>query len=132
MSDPLNDPAVRRKLAVLHHVEEVSGNVALSCRYFGISRQLYYTWLRRYQAEGVEGLRDRSWRPKTSPHATHTEVVEKIIHLRRNYHFGPMKISMYLKRYHDVVVSSSGVWRILETPGPQPAACFAALSAARP
>ena len=117
MSDPLNDPAVRRRLAVVRHAEEVSGNVAMTCRYFGISRQLYYTWLRRYRAEGLEGLRERSRRPKSCPHATDTEVVEKIIHLRRNYHFGPTKISMYLKRYHDVAVSSSGVWRILKRLG---------------
>jgi transposase InsO family protein len=33
--------------------------------------------------------------------------------LRQNYHFGPFKIAMYLKRYHDISVSQSGVWRIL-------------------
>jgi transposase-like protein len=55
--------------------EEVSGNVATSCRYFGISRQAYYTWYRRYQAEGAEGLRTRSKAPKTCPNATHVEVV---------------------------------------------------------
>ena len=85
----------------------------MSCRYFGISRQAYYTWYRRYQAEGVEGLRTRSKAPKHSPNATHVEVVGKIIYLRQNYHFGPEKIAMYLKRYHDVTISKSGVWRIL-------------------
>jgi transposase InsO family protein len=30
-----------------------------TCRYYGISRQCYYTWLRRFDAEGPEGLRDR-------------------------------------------------------------------------
>ena len=33
----------QRRLAVLRHVEEQTGNVAMTCRYFGISRQLYYT-----------------------------------------------------------------------------------------
>jgi transposase len=117
VGDPLSDREVRRRLAVLRHVEEVTGNVAMTARYFGISRQVYYTWLRRYRAEGLEGLRERSRRPKSCPHATHTEVVGKIIHLRENYHFGPTKISMYLKRYHDVSVSSSGVWRILKRLG---------------
>jgi transposase InsO family protein len=37
-----------------------------------------------------------------------------VIYLRTNYHFGPQKISMYLKRYHDIEVSTSGVWRILK------------------
>ncbi len=41
-------------------------------------------------------------------------MVGKIIHLRQHYHFGPAKISMYLKRYHDVSVSLSGIWRILK------------------
>jgi hypothetical protein len=64
VSDPLSDPAVRRKLAVLRHADEVTGNVAMTCRYFSIRRQLYYLWLRRYAAEGLDGLRDRSRRPR--------------------------------------------------------------------
>lgn len=36
------------------------------------------------------------------------------MYLRQHYHFGPEKISMYLKRYHDIEISSSGVWRILK------------------
>jgi transposase len=117
VGNPLNDPAVRRRLAVLRHVEGVTGNVAMTCRYFGISRQLYDTWLRRYQAEGLDGLRDWSWRPKTCPHATDTEVVDKIVYLRRTYYFGPTKISMYLKRYHDVALKRLGAWRILKRLG---------------
>ncbi len=49
-----------------------------------------------------------------SPNATRTEVVGKIVYLRRHYHFGPHKIAMYLKRYRDIVISPSGVWRILK------------------
>jgi hypothetical protein len=49
-----------------------------------------------------------------SPNATHFDVVGKIVYLRQNYHFGPGKIAMYLKRYHDVEISQSGVWRILK------------------
>jgi transposase len=85
----------------------------MTCRYFGITRQTYYTWLRRYETEGVDGLRDRSKRPRYSPNASRAEVIEKIIHLRRHYHFGPRKIVMYLRRYHDVTICVSGVWRIL-------------------
>ncbi|WP_374991256.1 helix-turn-helix domain-containing protein [Streptomyces sp. LHD-70] len=66
----------------------------MSCRYFGISRQAYYGWYRRYQAEGIDGLRTRSKAPKHSPNATHVEVVGKIIYLRQNYHFGPEKIAL--------------------------------------
>jgi transposase InsO family protein len=106
--------AAAHRLAIIRHAQEVTGNVSATCRYFGISRQAFYKWLSRYEEHGPEGLRDRSRRPLVIPNATKPEVVGKIIYLRRNYHFGPHKISMYLKRYHDVQVSPSGVWRILK------------------
>jgi transposase len=98
----------RRRLAVLRDVEEVSGNVAATCRYYGISRQSYYGWLRRYEADGLDGLKDRSSRPHHSPRMTPVEVVEKIVWLRQNY---------VPARYHDLTISTSGVWRILKRPG---------------
>lgn len=106
-----------RRLAFIRHAQEISGNVALTCRYYGITRQCYYVWLRRYEELGVAGLRDRSSRPHLSPKATKEEVVGKIIYLRQNYHFGPHKIAMYLKRYHEIEISPSGVWRILKRLG---------------
>ncbi|WP_187393210.1 helix-turn-helix domain-containing protein [Arthrobacter echini] len=106
------------KLAVLRHVEEVSGSIAATRRYYGLSRQACYRWLKRYEAEGLEGLKDRSSAPHHSPMATATateaDVVEKILWLRQQYHFGPARITMYLKRYHDITISASGVWRVLK------------------
>jgi transposase len=104
----------KRRLAIINHAEEVTGNVAMTCRYYGISRQTYYRWYRRFEEQGIEGLKDRSTKPLTSPRATQSEVVGKILYLRQNYHFGPNKIRMYLKRYHDIDMSSSGIWRILK------------------
>ena len=114
MTDKELDRNAARRLAIIKHAQEVTGNVAMTCRYYGISRQVFYRWYRRYQEEGLAGLRDRSTRPLTCPHETPAEVVAKIIYLRQNYHFGPAKISMYLKRYHDIQISQSGVWRILQ------------------
>jgi hypothetical protein len=48
------------------------------------------------------------------PGATSSEIVAKIVYLRSNYHFGPQKIQMYLKRYHDITLSVSGIWRVLK------------------
>jgi transposase-like protein len=66
--------------------------------------------LRRGRRAGPTG---RSSAPLNSPKLTSTDIVGKIIYLRQSYHFGPLKISMYLKRYHDIEISSSGVWRVL-------------------
>lgn len=107
------DRHAAHRLAIIRHAQELTGNVSKTCRYYGISRQVYYKWLRRYEEGGLEALRDRSSRPHVSPKATRVEVVGKIIYLRQTYHFGPHKIAMYLKRYHDIELSPSGIWRIL-------------------
>ncbi|MFG1661343.1 helix-turn-helix domain-containing protein [Micromonospora chersina] len=50
------DRQARRRLAILRHAEEISGNVAQTCRYYGINRTRFYVWQRRYQEEGLAGL----------------------------------------------------------------------------
>ncbi|MEV8613943.1 helix-turn-helix domain-containing protein [Amycolatopsis sp. NPDC051373] len=52
-----------RRLAVLRQAEEASGNVAATCRYYGISRTVFYRWRHRYEDEGIDGLKDRSSAP---------------------------------------------------------------------
>ena len=81
MTDKELDRNAARRLAIIKHAEEVSGNVALTCRYYGISRAVFYRWYRRYREEGLAGLRDRSKRPLHCPHETPAEVVAKIIYL---------------------------------------------------
>ena len=108
------DRHAAHRLAIIRHAQELTGNVSKTCRYYGISRQVYYKWLRRYEEGGLDALRDRSSKPHVSPKATRVEVVGKIIYLRQTYHFGPHKIAMYLKRYHDIKLSPSGIWRILK------------------
>jgi transposase InsO family protein len=103
----------RHRLAIIRHAEEVTGNVAATCRYYGIIRPCFYKWLRRYEELGEAGLRDGSSAPLNRPTATRPEVVSKIVYLRQRYHFGPLTIAMYLDRYHDISISPSGVWRIL-------------------
>lgn len=91
--------------------------MAATCRYFGISRNIFYRWKRRWEDEGLDGLKDRSSAPLHCPTITHPQVAEKIIHLRQHYHFGPLKIEMYLRRYHDVEIAASTIYRILKRLG---------------
>ena len=53
-------------------------------------------------------------RKNETPIFTKPEIIAKIIYLRQTFHFDPWKIQMYLKRYHDIHICSSGVWRILK------------------
>ena len=56
----------QRRQAVLRHAAEITGNVALTCRYYGISRKTFYKWQRRHQTAGLDGLRDHSSKPITA------------------------------------------------------------------
>jgi transposase InsO family protein len=62
----------------------------------GVSRATAYKWLRRYRAEGVAGLVDRSSRPQTSPTRTSTEREAAIVALRRDRRLGPARIAAIL------------------------------------
>ena len=44
-----------------------------------------------------------SWQPRAEEPANRTppEIVEKVLHLRRTFHRGPIRIVWYLARYHD-------------------------------
>ena len=44
-------------------------------------------------------------------------VEDLIIHLRTTYHLGQLRISWYLKRYHNIKVSQSGVYSVLRRNG---------------
>ena len=94
-----------------------AGNVARTCRHFGLSRKTFYKWRQRYHQHGDAGLADRARAPHYSPRATPAAVVSKILYLRQHYHFGPGKIADYLKRFHGVSVACASVHRILRRHG---------------
>jgi putative transposase len=69
------------------------------CEHYDISRTVGYKWLARYDAEGIAGLKDRSRRPHTSPSRTPTEIVERIVEIRRKHPtWGGWKIVGVLER----------------------------------
>lgn len=48
----------RARLRVLHHWEHVTRNISQTCRFFGISRTIFYLWRCRYRQGGLPALRD--------------------------------------------------------------------------
>jgi transposase InsO family protein len=65
--------------------EVLAGRLSLkeAAASFKLSRQSAAKWVRRYQQEGVAGLRDRRSRPHRSPRSTSVERVMEIERLRR-------------------------------------------------
>jgi transposase InsO family protein len=69
-----------RRLRVLAHARRV-GNVAETCRVFGISRTAFYRWQDRAEQYGVEALMPKSRRRPQLPNATPSWLVEELLAL---------------------------------------------------
>ena len=66
---------------------------------WGVSRQSVYAWLDRYAAGGLEGLADRSHRPRSCPHQIPAAVEVRICELRRRHpDWGPRRLHHELGR----------------------------------
>ncbi len=70
-------------------------NVSLTCRYFGISRQTFYRWQRRYNPQRIQTLEDRLSRPHQRRQPTWTLPQRQAVHaLREQYpRWGKDKLS---------------------------------------
>jgi transposase InsO family protein len=108
--------AVKRKLRILEHAKH-SGNVAKTCRYFGIPRSIFYVWRDAFMKGGEHALLPKKPIPKHQPNRTPDEVVEKILYLRQKYHLGPHRIMWYMARYHDIKISDATIYRVLKRNG---------------
>ena len=67
--------------------------VAAAAESMNISRQCAHKWWRRFQLEGLDGLRDRSSRPHRSPNQTSPRLERRIVALRRSRKIGPARLA---------------------------------------
>ena len=98
-------------LAVLKDGETV---VSVAAR-FGVSRKTVHQWLARYEADGLEGLADRSHRPRSSPLQMPAVVEVALVDLRRRHpSWGPRRLVYELRRAGiEPVPSESAAYRAL-------------------
>lgn len=81
----------------------------------GVSRQTLHSWLARYEAEGLDGLVDRSHRPVSCPHQMPAVVQAALLELRRSRpYWGPRRLVFELdKRGVRPLPSESAAYRAL-------------------
>jgi transposase InsO family protein len=104
---------------------DVELDVSAFCAARGISRQTFYKYRARFQAEGVAGLTQRSRAPKSSPGRIPIEVEDLIVALRKELEelgteHGPATILFHLGRRHHgefKMPSEATIWRILDRRG---------------
>jgi transposase InsO family protein len=93
-------------------IKEVAGQ-------WSVSRQTLHGWLARYEAEGLDGLKDRSHRPAACPHQMPAELEAMVLELRRaRPYWGARRISLELARKNVTEApSESAVYRCLVRAG---------------
>ncbi len=82
---------IKRKKRVIEYAEQF-GHMGRACRRFVIARSTLYLWRDRYREHSDEGLTSQRSGPHNHPNKTPDDVVEKILHLRRTFHTGPIRI----------------------------------------
>lgn len=104
----------QRYQAVLAVIRDGETVVSVAAR-FGVSRKTVHQWLLRYEVDGLEGLADRSHRPRFSPLQMPAVVEVALVDLRRKHPgWGPRRLVYELARAGvEPVPSESGVYRAL-------------------
>jgi transposase InsO family protein len=82
---------------------------------YGVSRKTVHAWIRRYEAEGLAGLADRSHRPHHHPWQLTPEIEAIILEMRRAHpRWGPRRLAHELGRAGiDPLPSRSTIYRVL-------------------
>jgi transposase len=73
--------AEQRYLAVLAVIEDGVSVTEVAAK-VGVSRQTLHAWLGRYAGAGLEGLADRSHRPRSCPHQMSAVAEARLVELR--------------------------------------------------
>ena len=106
--------AARNKTYLLKFILKSKNSVLQECSDFGIPRSTFYEWKKKYEKDGEEGLLRKKPVAKNYPGMIQQAVIDKVLELRKNYQLGPIRISWYLSRYHEIEISGSSVYRILQ------------------
>ena len=85
-----------------------------AARRFGMSKNTVRLWLRRYQAEGNDGLLDRRAGPNHIPHKTPSEIESHIVEIRKTV---PCYGARRLKHFFDLSPSIGAIQRIIHDRG---------------
>ncbi len=96
-------------------------NAGYVCLHCGISRPTLRKWVGRYQTSAIEGLKDLSRRPKSSPNRKiNDELYVLVLALRKERNLGSRRIQSELKRLHNISISLATVHKILINKNAQP------------
>jgi len=92
-------------------------SISSLCREYSISRTTGYKWLNRYYDDGgINGIQEKSRRPKYSPSKTADCIEERVIELREKHGWGAKKLHVLLGR-EGIELSVATINRLLDRNG---------------
>jgi len=109
------NPVEARKLLVATYQETKS--IRKTAQVWKTSRQVVRKWVRRFESEGEEGLKDRSRRPLHSPRQTPPEIEQRVREARQATGYGRERLALYLQR-EGVNISPHTIRHILRRQDP--------------
>lgn len=106
--------AIRRRRSWVRAWRDL-GDAGAVCRRYGISRPTLRKWLRRFEAEGEDGLRSQSRRPHGSPaRKVGTGEEAAILDLRTNRRLGIKRLRNEMVRLHELRLSVATIHKVLK------------------
>ena len=90
---------MEEKLKFVFEYQQRERTMTELCERYGIARETGYVWLRRYQAIGLEGLREKSRAAERHSNQTAAEIEQMVLELRQAHmSWGPRKLKRILER----------------------------------
>lgn len=91
-----------------------TSNVAQTCRYFGISRQTFYEWYRRYDPYNLSTIEDRDRSPKRKRQREISSLQEmRVVALRKQYiRYGKKKLAILYQQYQQCYGEKITPWKV--------------------
>jgi len=106
---------IENRYRMIIEPERFGKSISDTCTIFGVSRQTWYKWKRRYNVYGIDGLKNQSKRQHNIKNVKITKELEKIIlEMRLNNRFGPMRIRFRLKRKYGVNLGTKTIYNLLK------------------
>ena len=89
---------MEEKLRFVFEYQQRQRTMTELCQRYEISRETGYVWLRRYQAVGLEGLREKSRAAQRHGNQTSAEIEQMVLELREAHsRWGPRKLKRVLE-----------------------------------
>jgi len=90
---------MEEKLKFVFEYQQHEQTMTELCQRYEIARETGYVWLRRYQVQGLEGLREQSRAAQRHNNQTAEEIEEMVLELRQAHmRWGPRKLKRILER----------------------------------